>query len=233
MVAKSRRRIACGKRFVDSLLGRSLMPSSLGVVRHLTDAPPGAPVVLYARCSSRWQREADLDAQKAKLKRAARTGGHPVVAKVQEVGPAYEPDRPKLLRVIKLAKEHGAIVVAENMTRLLRHPRFHPVTAPNLQATEGQIRELALLADGVCFYLIESPELTNAQVRGREVMRGQNASGNRGGRPKRAKAGAKKRRRELLMPRAKVLHEQGKSVRKIAQELGVRSSTAYDWIRCE
>jgi DNA invertase Pin-like site-specific DNA recombinase len=74
------------------------------------------------------------------------------------------------------------------------------------------------------------PETTPGEVRNSQVRRGQQLKIQVGRRPKKQRAGYKKKRRQKLLPYVLELREKGKSQRQIARVTGVAPSTLQEWL---
>ncbi len=188
-------------------------------------------VVLWCRVSARVQaRTGNASDQEANLRRALQRLGIPVVAAFLHVGPGWDLHGGRLAQAVQRAREHGAILVAETTDRFLRHPGYHSRENPDARPTEAQFRELARLAGGVVLATHLDPDASPAEVRRYQALRGQQAKGSRGGRPKLHEAGYKKRRRERLRPAVLRLWQSGRSVREIARRVRVPQTTVHNWI---
>jgi len=189
------------------------------------DALKPCKVILYARESSKAQKpnlEDQISNGKAKLERK----GFTVVEICREIIPAWEEatserGRFKLERAVLLAKEHGAIVVAESLDRFRRtfvyqwkKGEFQP------PLTAYEMNRLMEEADGVPLATLTHPDATPSKVRRDQTKRGQAGKGHFGGRPV-TKFSSKTEVREKLRPIAIKLRKFGLGYGGIAKQLSV------------
>jgi DNA invertase Pin-like site-specific DNA recombinase len=87
-------------------------------------------------------------------------------------------------------------------------------------------QDLMEVTQGVTLATVEHPDHNS---HGRHIKLGQQAKG-KGGRPAKTQPGAKKQRREELMPRVLRMHKQGNSFGEIARKLGIAKSTIARWL---
>lgn len=196
----------------------------------LEDIDFDAPVVLYARSSTRGQqRGGNLDDQLSELRRAA--GTRPVVGEYSEVANAAicNHSRCSLLRAICRARQMGAIVLAASRDRVLRHCDARQIDPANEKPYRYEYLELESMLDGVQIASVIDPDLPQSQVRSLQTKRGHVAKGNAGGRPRRdyqpRSLGARQRQAAVRM------RIEGASLSEIAAELGRSRSTIFDWVR--
>lgn len=190
----------------------------------------GDKVVICCRVSERKQkRTQNLDDQERNLRRTAEQAGLVVVAVLRYVRSGFDPCW--LVLAARIAKRHGATILAETTCRLVRNQHFHSSVRPNAQPTEEELRNLASWTDGVPLATHLAPDASPYESRSYHRKRGQWAKGRKGGRPRIATPGYKKRRRVELLPRAMELHQEGESLRSIEVELKVPFTTIRDWIR--
>lgn len=133
----------------------------------------------------------------------------------------------------RIAKEHGAKLLAESTDRFIRSAEYHPHTHPHVRPSKWDFLRLRICTLGVPLVTLIHPDASYREVRRHQTRRGQIAKGKAGGRPVRELAGHKKERRERLLPQALELKRQGTSIKKISKELGVAYMTACDWLKEE
>jgi DNA invertase Pin-like site-specific DNA recombinase len=201
----------------------------------------GRPVVIYARDSNNTQLN-NLRHQEAGMIAAAKKLGCSIVEVVSVIAPGWEDERDweQLRRAIRLAKATtGAVVFAEAVNRFTRGSRRCPGEEDKKngplkedlmrQLTVHEMERLKAEADGVTLATLWHPNTPPKEVHSLQTKRGQEGTGNKGGRPK---IRSRMRERRLrLTPEAVSLRESGHSFREIARQLRVRSwSTICDWI---
>lgn len=119
--------------------------------------------VLWCRVSGReQQRTSKLDRQVENLIAEAERRGITVVDVIRHVGSGTDPTW--LVRASILAKEHGAIILAECTDRFVRHPGFMD-TNQDAQARDFDLEDLARAADGVTLATILHPDAPASEVR--------------------------------------------------------------------
>jgi hypothetical protein len=134
-------------------------------------------------------------------------------------------------RAVFLAKQHGAVIVAESVNRF-RRP-FDPDykgRKQELPLSLFDLKRLMVEAEGVPLVTIVPPDTSPSEVRSYQTRRGQAGKDCFGGRPQ--KRFPKKATRLELTPAAIQLWNAGFSYRKIGQKLGVHFSTVRDWLKC-
>jgi len=135
------------------------------------------------------------------------------------------PDFAKKLR----ARGVDVLIVALSRDRLIRHDgyRFTNDTEP---PTITEYKLLIERMDGIPLATILHPD---ESARGKQTRRGQEAKGNRGGRPRGAspkQPGRLKERRIKLLSRVLELSAAGVPTRDIARQIGVAEATVRRWI---
>jgi DNA invertase Pin-like site-specific DNA recombinase len=188
------------------------------------DLPPGSRVILCARVSSPSQKP-NLPDQKVSLLKLAHERNWTVVAKLAGVESARTERRKGLRKLIRLAKKHKAVLVAESIDRFIRNP------TPYAPTDDGDVRRLAKAAEGVQFALVNPPATSARKVRSDQTKRGQAEKQHYGGRPR--IESPMKARRLALLPKVIHLHEQGWGYLQIGKQTGVATSTVRDWLRGE
>jgi len=135
----------------------------------------------------------------------------------------------RLADAAELARQHGAKLLAENTSRLIRHPCYGKKWK-DAQARELDLRELRRVTEGVVLVTHLDPDATSKQEQKYHEERGKSEKGRKGGRPAQPKAGHKKRRRDELLPVVVGWHEDGWTLGRIAKAVGLPRSTVQDWI---
>lgn len=192
------------------------------------DALEPGPVVLYVRVSSFTHKE-NLPDQIAKLVAEMEKLGFLVIAIFQEVVPGWEEVRIGFEKAVLKAKDAGAVIVAESVSRYIRilryrSRRFQPPSVFDM-------RRLMAEADGVPLATLVHPDAPESEERSEQTKRGQAGKGNYGGRPK--EQFRKKAKRLKQKPKAIALRREGFSYRQIGRKLGVHWSTIRDWTKDE
>lgn len=201
-------------------------------IEHITELKPG-PVVLYLRVSGRGQRE-HLEHQEKNLMGHLTKRGFKVVTVVKEIVPGWAETRIGLERAAVIAKDEGAVVVAESGCRFLRSSSFKRDKNgkrrinQNASPTIYEMKGLMGLVDGARLATLLPPDTHWTQVRGEQSKRGQAGTGHKGGRGHRS-PGWTKKRRELTLAEVLELREDGLSLRKIGQWVRAPWSTIRDW----
>ncbi|QDT76009.1 helix-turn-helix domain-containing protein [Lacipirellula limnantheis] len=210
-----------------------------GIASHflhaLADREP-CPYVLHARVSSLSQGyRKNLPPQVSVVRDAALERGFRLIEVVEEEGPGWRTewgfDRYLLERSIAMAREHNGIVLFESTDRAIRPYGYNGRINPGQQPTKFEFELLMQLTDGVPLVTVYDPDMDWREVKSRQTRRGQEGKNARGGRPVKTQPGDKKRRRGLLEPRARRLHELGYSKADLAAMLGIPESTLRNWIR--
>jgi len=123
-------------------------------------------------------------------------------------------NRPQLRRAIQLAKHHGAILSARDLTRLIRPEAFDHRRNWHAQPTREEITQLLELADGVPLATRLHPELSAAELHYQATLGGMN--GKRPGRKS-----IIDRDPQLALAILDAHTWEGLSLRKIAAEYGL------------
>lgn len=150
----------------------------------LVAAGEATAAILRCRVSGSAQR-AQLEDQDAGMRRRVEDElGIPVVGVFAEVAPGWDLDRqPELDAAIQaaIANGPGTVIVAESTDRYLRHPDYNgnKKSTPTVTAFEA-LRDRAQV---VPLTTILPPDAPYEDVRFYQQNRGQNAKGNKGGRP--------------------------------------------------
>jgi len=142
-----------------------------------------------------------------------------------------------LAKAAALAKQHGAILLAETTDRYVRHPFYHSAAWPSAQARHTDLDVLAYYADGADLMTFLDPEATPREVRSQQSKRGQWAKDNKGGRPAKENTnptshpGCLKQRRVDNYEIVRQLKQDGVSVPEIMKTTGVKRDAVYRWLR--
>ena len=234
--AKGKRRRVSARKWVGS--DRRLEPGDAS--HYIKWAPDviakGTKVVIAARVSTGQQnRRQNLADQVGHLSRWVADSGALVVGDpVEHVGSGADPSW--LPGAALLARQHGAVILAESVDRLIRNPDFNPKTCPDAQPREADLEELRVWTDGVILATLIHPNATPAEIRSFQRRRGQEAKGHRGGRPRKRRW---KERRLARIDLARRMRDDGWSCRQIADWLNARDDgfrpqtamTVYNWLR--
>jgi DNA invertase Pin-like site-specific DNA recombinase len=200
-------------------------------IQHFDSRIVGILVVLYCRVSGRMQdHRGNLDDQEAADRRWLEDNGATVVAVYRDVASGWNADRPGLMAALEKAREVGAIVVARSTDRFIRSIDYTPEN-PQLQPTVEEYEKLRLATNGVTLATILPPDTPWQEIRGQQSKRGQEAKGQRGGRPQTKEPGWKKRRQLANLPKLRWMVWLGISHRRIAGWLNVPRTTIQRWIQ--
>lgn len=196
----------------------------------------GTRVVIVVRVSTSQQNHnRNLDDQLDTLRRWVADRGGVVVAEVPHVGPGSDPSW--LRQAATLARQLGAVLLAESVDRFVRHPDFNPKACPDAQPREIDLQELRHCTEGVILATLLSPDATPEQIRSYQRRRGQSEKGNRGGRPRKRKC---KERRLARIDLAREMRDlYGWSCQHISDALNARNDgftdqtrmTVFNWLR--
>jgi DNA invertase Pin-like site-specific DNA recombinase len=188
----------------------------------------GDDVILCMRVSGRAQKgSGNLDDQERHLRRVVAERGANVVGVVRKTGSGS--DTSWLHSTIMMAKESGAKLLAESVSRFIRSEQYHSVKAPDARPSKAQMDSLLAMADGVVLVTVLNPSATPAEERGFQTTRGQVAKNGRGGRPAKNSPGYKIRRRLRLQPLVQKLRKEGASWSEIARRTGLPQTTIRGW----
>ncbi|MCA9643001.1 MAG: hypothetical protein KC492_20025 [Myxococcales bacterium] len=193
--------------------------------------------LLVARVSRKPQLP-NVERQLAWIRRELRGSGARIVDEYSE-GATWGQDldhRPTLRRDVRharrLQREQPRALVAlvfVDRTRVLRSSHDFNEGGDNRLSVED-LAAIERFARGVPFATVVHPDATREEL-ARTRQRYSDVAEQRSGRPKKAKPGATKRRREQLRPVVRALREEGLSWRAIEEATGVRHSTAWTWCR--
>jgi DNA invertase Pin-like site-specific DNA recombinase len=196
---------------------------------------PGLTAVVYCRVSERFQHHTgNLDDQQAAVLRELARLGIPVIAVYPSVESGWQladcPERQRLTDAAEHAREVGAVLVAETLSRFIRAVNW---TTQNQDAVpvQEEYEQLLAITGGVTLATIFHPDTPPRVERSHQTRRGQRAKGRKGGRP-----AGKKRKQKANWPmpvklEANRLRRQGISIGRIAKRLGVPKPTVQYWLR--
>lgn len=202
-------------------------PSEL--IHFLEDLQSVVAVVLYLRVSSHKQNwKGNLDSQEKNLRELMDSMGIEVVAVFRAEAFGWDCDRRELEEACRVAKEHGAIVLAETTDRFVRPRSYHSEKNPDAQPTPNNIDDLRISAQGVTLATHLHPDAPPAEVRAYQTRRGQRTKGRKGGRPK-SRPGYKKEERMINLLKVRWMTIAGMSVREIAKCLGKHTTQIQRW----
>lgn len=144
-------------------------------------------------------------------------------------------EREELINAIEEAKRlikkgRKIVIVTASTNRFLRNRDFRTTERPYSLPTEADFQQLNELACGVPLVTLLSPDMSEEEVRSYQTKWGQEAKGNKGGRPEKKEPGYKKRRRIRKLDKVRQLHKQGTAVCDIERQTGIKRSTIIDWI---
>jgi hypothetical protein len=209
-------------------------------------------MILHARVSTPvQQRNGSLSDQMKKLKELVKPYGKsphriPVVARFCEMGKGKNPSRRKLRRAVAMARREHAVIVVDTTDRLIRAEDYDPHDRDTWKhrPTDAEYRHFMEVNSGVVFATIgRRPDAGPRRTRSHQTKRGQEAKGNKGGRPKKSVKLTPSQRKVLLLPEIKRLRmEKGpggkpKGYCKIAKEikaawrLPLSSRTVMRWLK--
>jgi len=227
------------RRLMPSTIRRWLMykwPADAGdYIKHLATHHRHHPilmVVLYCRVSGRCQnRKGTLKRQERKARQVLKRYGIVVVACYGEVESGWRrDDRPRLMAAIARARELGVPLVAESVDRFIRSEHFNDETNQGALPTDLDFEDLVRLANGVTLLTLLHPDADPEAVHWYQQNRGQEGTGNKGGRPRKKQPGYKKQRRLKLLPRVREMRLAGASLGQIAKQTTLPRSTVQGWV---
>ncbi len=190
----------------------------------------GTKVVLCLRVSGCTQQQnKNLDDSESFLRKELEQIGAIVVGVIRHVGSGWDPEW--LLPAVRLGKKHGAVLLAESTDRFIRNPYYHSRFWQNGQASELDLQYLRRTVGDATLVTWLHPDATPAEIRSHQRKRGQEAKGNKGGRPKKKKAGYKKELREEWKPQVLLMHREGNSIPDIMRITKLKRRTIYNWIK--
>jgi DNA invertase Pin-like site-specific DNA recombinase len=209
----------------------SVEQANLSLYFHaIDDLQPGDAVILCLRVSKRAQKKTgNLEDQKRHLRRVVAERGARVVGLIPHEGPGW--DFSWLIPALAKAKECGAKLLAESVSRFVRSKEYHSSKNPESQPSELQLESLRVLSDGVSLVTALDPNASPAEERSWQTKRGQMFKDRRGGRPLSNSPGYKLALRHRLKPLARQMRADGASVGEIVKHTGVARSTVRDWVR--
>ena len=139
------------------------------LIGHWTPATQEPPIILYCRVSRRRQRP-HLEDQEQRLRNAVGARGE-IIAVFTDVANGTDFDRRGLQNAISLAQRTGAIILAEDRTRIIRGSFFTPHNQDD-PLMEMELRHLEDMLDGVKVYTLLDPDASSSQVRSSQTKRG-------------------------------------------------------------
>lgn len=195
-------------------------------IRSFDSMRRGDKVVLCCR-KSHMDKNGSLPDQENHLRQMAERLGATVVAVVAFEGSGRDPYW--IARAAAIAKQQGAVLLAECTNRFTRHFSFDPTVKwkAKLQASDFELSDLAWWADGVPLVTHLAPDAAPNEERAYQTRR--RAAHKRGGRP--GTPGYKKRARLRLRKQAMQMRRNGESLSQIARSLNRPRSTVQDWTR--
>lgn len=218
-------RLSPTQRFLESALGPVKQ-----YIHHLPDllaADPSIPLLVLNRVSTEPQ-QANGNLEDDRQWCLERLVGCNVVGQFGEVcRGTLGPHRVVLREAIELARQLGAVIVVSSRERLIRAAGYDGTNASDVPGHD-EYQELMRLGRGVTFATILRPA-----KRGRsfQIKRGQEAKGNKGGRPRKKAPGWRKRLTKKKRPLVFASIKEGFSIRTAAAMHGVLESTARKWLK--
>jgi hypothetical protein len=198
-------------------------------VRPISELPRGQECILICRKSSgRQERNVNLEDQEQNLRREVEWRGGVVVHVHAYVGSGWDP---RVCPAVWEAMDRpGAVLVAEDITRLIRPTDYHSSRKPNAALKEWDLQNLRSLTCGLPLYTLADPDATPGEIRSRQTRRGQRAKGRRGGRPRKQEAGRRygPHRRGEWLPHVLDRYGAGATTAEIVKELTKRTGFKID-----
>jgi hypothetical protein len=208
----------------------------LRLKRAIKDGRKQQPVVYYVRESTydrirAKKHEIQLDDLRARVSRMAKKFG----IKLKEFGAfgnqehgwaLWKSGRPELMKAVKLAKKHNAIIVAVSTDRFVRNKSFR---RNGTQPTVADFENLMALVGKVPLATLRRPDAPPEEVKGKATKRGLKASGRKPGRPPKKKPGDKKRRRGSVLTTVLPLIRKGVPIREIARRVDRPEGSIRRW----
>ena len=201
-------------------------------------------IVAYYRVSTKKQGKSGLglDGQKAAVEDYSRQNGCNLLTEYVEVETGKSKDRPELLKAIAHAKRSKATLVVAKLDRLARNVAFTSalmeskvdfLACDNPHANKFTIHILAAVAEHEAEQISQRTKVALAAAKKRGVKLGSSRPGHWDGKEGQRQAGLKKARTAAakahratfddeyadLFPIVKELHNNGKSLQAIADEL--------------
>lgn len=201
---------------------------------------PDIQAIIFCRVSARMQRyKRNLDTYEKLLRRRLKKRKIPVVGCYREVssGWIFDPEKryglTNAIEKLKELNDDKTVIVAASTDRFLRNKNFHTKRHMDILPTVSDFEQLKKLTGDIPLLTLLHPDMPPRKVRGYQILWGQKAKGNKGGRPKGDKPvnkpGYKKNIWREKSPRVLQLHKKGVSIRKISKLIGVAKSTVYGW----
>ncbi|MFZ0035118.1 MAG: helix-turn-helix domain-containing protein [Sedimentisphaerales bacterium] len=230
------------RRLREKFLPKSPPGKASKYIHHLDEylkQHPDIEALIYGRdstCAQNYKR--NLKTQKKVLRRELGQRAIPIVSHYyNEVSSGWVLDKKRwaLVDAVEEAKKLikkgiQAVIVAPSTDRFLRNRDFHTKERPDLLPTEAEFEKLKELTCNIPLATLLHPDMPPREVRSYQTKWGQEAKGNKGGRPEKKGPGYKKRRRIRKRGRVIWLYKQGTAVCDIARKTNVKQSTINDWI---
>jgi hypothetical protein len=221
---------------MPSALRRLLLAGIAANYIHPFSIRPGDKVVILCRVSSQQQgRRGNLNAQAVKLREEVESRDGVVIDVIDHEWSGRGPEwLSKLTQAVRVADQHGAIVLAAVTNRLIRNRKFDS-KSPRFcmaQAQEHDLRRLKEATLGVPLMTFLDPDAPEEECRSLLIRWGQEVRGKKGGRPI-----SRNRRLRRWRLRFIQLHESGLKPRDIARQVSeeagfrVNDMTVRKWKR--
>ena len=184
---------------------------------------------LYFRVSTRHQR-GNLRSQALQVKRTLRDLGIEWVGGCRVVGPASSPEaKRQLAEAVENALQHGAVVVAESVSRFIRPSRYDARQRWSLEPDEFDFEELAALTRHVVLATVLHPNENPRKERSMQIKRGLITRKKRTVQSEmdRTPGYMKRRREEKLRMVLDLLKTH--SYREVSRRTGIPHSTIQGW----
>jgi hypothetical protein len=172
-----------------------------------------------------------------KLHKACRKRNIPVGRWHPEVSSGWilNQKREGLINAVKEAKElikkgFHPVILAASTDRFLRN-RNWTTNQPDLLPTVEEFEKLKELVEGVPLVTLLHPDKKPSKVTSFRSRWGQEAKGNKGGRPKKNKPGYKKRWRKKTLRLVQKLRGKGYSLSEISHRAITPKSTVHYWLQ--
>ncbi len=218
-------RLSSTQRFLESSLGP--VKQYIHQLPDLLAEDPSLAVLLLNRVSTKPQ-AVDGHLEDDRQWCLERLVGCNIVGQFDEVcRGTLGPHRVVLRNAIERARQLGAVLVVSSRERLIRAQGYDGTNASDVPGHD-EYQALAKLGNGVTFATILRP---TQRGRSFQIKRGQEARGNKGGRPQMKTPGWRKRLTKKKRPLVFASIKEGFSIRKAAAMHGVLESTARKWLK--
>ena len=190
-------------------------------------------VIIYIRVSTGPQGNKNLDTYEKVLRSILKKLNIHVLCCYREIGSGWvlDEDRLPLVNAVNEAKRRQAVIITTSADRFLRNIDFHTKQNSDALPTEAEFELLKELTNNVPLLTLLRPDMSPRKVRGYVTKWGQNAKGNKGGRPTENKSGYKKQKRHDCLSHVLTLRKKGYSWGDIVKATGIPKTTAWDWVR--